>query len=109
MIKITNGVNEFLVPEGAYEHMFKQQGYTIVGDEQEVEAEVETEAEIEGFQSDEVEAETDKLDEKPVSQWSKQELKFYCDKHEISLEGVARTEDVRERVLKFQEQNLTEE
>lgn len=105
MIKITNGINEFLVPEGAYEHMFKQQGYTIVGDEQEVE----TEAEIEGFQPDEVEVKTDKLDEKPVSQWSKQELKFYCDKHEISLEGVARTEDVRERVLKFQEQNLTEE
>ena len=105
MIKITNGINEFLVPEGAYEYMFKQQGYTIVGDEQEVE----TEAEIEGFQPDEVEVDTDKLDEKPVSQWSKQELKLYCDKHEISLEGVARTEDVRERVLKFQEQNLTEE
>lgn len=107
MIKITNGVNEFLVPEGAYEHMFKQQGYTIVGDEPEIGVEVEPEAE--DFQPNEVEAEVDKLDEKPVSQWSKQELKSYCDKHEISLEGVARTEDVRERVLKFQEQNLIEE
>lgn len=99
MIKITNGVDVFDVTEGAYEGTFKQQGYTPVAERQDV---------TDGVQGVENDA-YDELDEKPVSQWTKTELKGYCDKHGISLTGATKTEDVRRRVLAFQEQRLAEE
>lgn len=99
MVDITNGVDFFTVPEGAYKSIFEKQGYKIVVSESEV---VEVDKQSEEITSDE-------LNEKPVSRWTKQELKKYCSEHHISLDGVVRTEDVRERVLEFQEQNLTEE
>ncbi len=99
MIKITNGVDVFEVTEGAYEGTFKQQGYTpVVGRQDVAEAVQDVEEDV-----------YDELDEKPVSQWTKAELKGYCDKHGISLTGATKTEDVRRRVLAFQEQRLAEE
>lgn len=99
MIKITNGVDVFEVTEGAYDGTFKQQGYTPVKlDDGTAEA-------VECAEKDAY----DELDEKPVSQWTKTELKGYCDKHGISLTGATKTEDVRRRVLAFQEQRLAEE
>lgn len=99
MVKITNGTDVFDVSEGAYDGTFKQQGYSIITNEA-VAADVIQEADADVC---------DELDEKPVSKWTKQELKQYCDKNGISLSGVTRTEDVRKKVLAFQEQNLAEE
>ena len=91
MIDITDGTREFNVTEGAFEDIFKKQGY--------VEA-----IEDETTSKSELEAQVDLLDDKPVSMWTKQELKAYCDAHNISLDDVTSTDEVRKRVLEYQEQ-----
>lgn len=91
MVDITDGTNTFGVTEGAFEDIFKKQGYVEVV-EDDVASKPEAEAQI------------DSLDDKPVSMWTKQELKAYCDAHNISLEDVTSTDEVRKRVLEHQEQ-----
>lgn len=91
MIDITNGTHEFNVTEGAFEDIFKKQGYVEV-------------AEDEASSKSKLEAQVDLLDDKPVSMWTKQELKAYCDAHDISLDDVTSTDEVRKRVLEYQEQ-----
>lgn len=91
MIDITDGTYEFNVTEGAFEDIFKKQGYIEV-------------AEYKEISKSELEAQVDSLDDKPVSMWTKQELKAYCDAHSISLDDVTSTDEVRKRVLEYQEQ-----
>lgn len=91
MIDITDGTHELNVTEGAFEDIFKKQGYIEV-------------AEDETTSKSELEAQADSLDDKPVSMWTKQELKAYCDAHSISLDDVTSTDEVRKRVLEYQEQ-----
>ena len=91
MIDITDGTNTFGVTEGAFEDIFEKQGY--------VEA-----VEDEESSKSELEVQVDLLNDKPVSMWTKQELKAYCDLHDISLEDVTSTDEVRKRVLEYQEQ-----
>lgn len=90
MVDITDGTNTFSVTEGAFKDIFEKQGYMeTVGDE--------------ATSKSELEAQIDSLDDKPVSMWTKQELKTYCDAHDISLEDVTSTDEVRKRVLEYQE------
>lgn len=91
MIDITDGTHEFDVTNGAFEDIFKKQGY--------IEA-----IEDETASKSELEAQVDSLDDKPVSMWTKQELKAYCEAHNISLDDVTSTDEVRKRVLEYQEQ-----
>ena len=91
MVDITDGTNTFGVTEGAFEDIFKKQGYAkAVKDGESSKSELETQVDL--------------LDDKPVSMWTKQELKAYCDAHSISLEDVTSTDEVRKRVLEHQEQ-----
>lgn len=93
MVDITNGTNTFNVTEGAFDDIFKKQGYVEVVEDGET-------------SKSELEAQVDSLDDKPVSIWTKQELKAYCDAHSISLDDVTSTDEVRKRVLEHQEQQL---
>lgn len=97
MVRITNNINEFEVTNGAYESIFKAQGYTkIEGDTTmdhvpEVEDPGEDEmSEDEKFLSD--------LIEKPVSQWSKAEVKKYVDLKGINTTGATTLAEVKERI-----------
>ena len=91
MIDITDGTHDFNVTDGAFEDIFKKQGYVEVAEDKE-------------SLKSELEAQVDSLNDKPVSMWTKQELKAYCDIHDISLEDVTSTDGVRKRVLEYQEQ-----
>lgn len=90
MIDITDGTHEFNVTEGAFEDIFEKQGYVEVAEDKET-------------SKSELEAQVDSLDDKPVSMWTKQELKAYCDAHSISLDDVTSTDEVRKRVIEHQE------
>lgn len=94
MIQITDGVHQFTVSEGAFDNIFKQQGYQVF----------KSATPADSIKS-EPEKQVDPLDEKPVSQWTKLELKSYCNKYGIDLEGVTSTDEVRKRVLNYQEQS----
>ena len=87
MVTITKGSNVLVVTRGAFENMYKCQGYTEVKQETgatqfapEVPVEVVTE------DSDEVK-EAKAMEEKPLSQWTKAEVRRYAELKGISLAG----------------------
>lgn len=97
MVKITNNINTFEVSNGAYESIFKAQGYTKV---------VEETAEIEGQLGMEDSAPVltedeqflSEIVEKPLSQWSKAEVKKYADLKGIDMSGVSTVAEAKELI-----------
>lgn len=108
MITITNGINDLTVTRGAYEGVYKMQGYTIKGnlannssvatDSQEAQAETEEKANNSIQMAD--------LAEKPISQWTKGEVKDFANANNISLDGTKSFNDAKELVKKFIEENV---
>ena len=94
MIKITDGREVFEVTKGAFETVFKNQGWQIVN-ENVIEPVLEQKAltEDEKFEIEVV--------EKPIASWSKEELKRFADLKGISLEGVHSTNEVREIIKNY--------
>lgn len=105
MVIITNGINEFEVSRGAYESIFRKQGYSIV---------VDTETEVVENNKDAVAAEPAKqvdkdaeaLMEKPISQWTKNEVKSFIDKKKIDVSGITSFNEVKDRVRKYIEEEM---
>lgn len=92
MVNITNGKRTLMVTKGAYESNFKPLGYAIVGSKTANAAKAPqnpSEGVVDGI-------------EKPVSQWSKDELKHYADANGIELDSVHTIGDVREKVIAHQ-------
>ncbi len=103
MIFITNGINEFEVSRGAYESIFQKQGYSIV---------VDTETEVVENNKDaaaaepakQVDKDAEALMEKPISQWTKNEVKSFIDKKKIDVSGITSFNEVKDRVRKYIEE-----
>lgn len=104
MVNITNGVNIFEVTDGAYENNFKKLGYKIVNEkgsnikdeQQEVEADnvVEEKAAEEKIKMSE-------LVEKPLSNWTKDEVKKFAKANEIDITGTKGVDEAKERINDF--------
>lgn len=87
MIRITNGISEIEVTNGAYEGIFKAQGYKPVGGEPvvaDVEEPVEEEAE-----------DAPESTEKPLDKWNADEVKAYAAEHDIDLSGTKNIKEAR--------------
>ena len=105
MIIITNGINEFEVSRGAYESIFRKQGYSIV---------VDTETEVVENNKDaaaaepakQVDKDAEALMEKPISQWTKNEVKSFIDKKKIDVSGITSFNEVKDRVRKYIEEEM---
>lgn len=105
MINITNGINEFEVSRGAYESIFRKQGYSIV---------VDTETEVVENNKDaaaaepakQVDKDAEALMEKPISQWTKNEVKSFIDKKKIDVSGITSFNEVKDRVRKYIEEEM---
>jgi hypothetical protein len=94
MINISNGVNEILVSRGAFENIYKAQGFIEVLEEsveEEVVEEGPTEEEI--FCSD--------LESKPIAEWNKGEVKRYATIKDIDLAGTKGPNEAKELIKKF--------
>nr|UWG92015.1 MAG: Thymopoietin protein [Bacteriophage sp.] len=111
MVKITNFVNTFEVTQGAYDDIFKKQGFELVEEAprkkkkatkkhvkeavEEVEEDEWEEAEeaTEKDYKSEEEKYVEKLMEKPISQWNKEEVKAYA-----SIKGldISKTQNIGE-------------
>lgn len=111
MVKITNFVNTFEVTQGAYDDIFKKQGFELVEEAprkkkkatkkhvkeavEEVEEDEWEEAEeaTEKDYKSEEEKYVEKLTEKPISQWNKEEVKAYA-----SIKGldISKTQNIGE-------------
>lgn len=116
MVEITNGFSNITVTRGAFEGIYKHQGYTLVKDYssliqdkpgKNVKAKDNNyiaEAEVSKNDNQEetgVFDNSNELLEKPIGQWTKEELRDYADANDISLEGASTTKEVRNIIKDF--------
>ena len=94
MVKITNGVNVFEVTCGAFDGIFSRQGYTIVDEKKEAnEVKVPEKTEDEKF--------VDEIVEKPISQWSKDEVKRFASIKGVDIAGTKNVNEAKEIIKSF--------
>lgn len=101
MVKITNGVNVFEVASGAYESIYRHQGYQVVGEKKEQDFGAEP-SKTNTKTADEIFVE--ELQEKPISQWNKDEVKRYAAVKGIALAGTKNVNEAKEVIKKAMEE-----
>ena len=95
MVKITNGVNVFEVTKGAFDGIYSRQGYVLVNDgmpKQEAHA-------AKGKTEDELFIEA--VSEKPISQWSKDEVKRFASVKGVDIAGTKNVNEAKEIIKGF--------
>lgn len=95
MVKVTNGVEELLVTSGVAKTL-EPLGFYRVGEERSAKAEKDAE---EFIQETAVE-EAEDLTEKPISEWTKEELQTFAKENDIDITGL-KPKEVRERIKDF--------
>lgn len=93
MVRITNGIDIFEVTSGAYENNFKKLGFIIM-DEEKVELEKEVIEET-------IEEKPEELIEKPLSEWTKAEVREYAKENDIDLTGTKNVKEAKEVISTF--------
>lgn len=102
MVTITNGRHTLKVTSGAFEGVYKSCGYSLVGVEAEVsnnveDTQVEEQVEVNPFEE---------LETKPISQWTKAEVKEYAEAKGIDLSGTKNVNDGKERIKAYMADNM---
>lgn len=90
MVKITNYVNTFEVTQGAYDDIFKKQGFELVEEDKEDKKET-----VEETKKTKEEAYIEELMEKPISQWNKEEVKTYASLKNIDISNTKNIGEAR--------------
>lgn len=101
MIKITNGKDIFEVSRGAFDEIYSRQGYTILDENKSAERDENLDVSI----KTEDEIFIDEVIEKPISQWSKNELKRFAVLKEIDITNTKNADEARELIKQFLEGN----
>nr|DAM68055.1 MAG TPA: hypothetical protein [Caudoviricetes sp.] len=91
MVKITNFVNTFEVTQGAYDDIFKKQGFELV----EETPRKKKKATVEETKRTNEEAYIEELMEKPISQWNKEEVKTYASLKNIDISNTKNIGEAR--------------
>ena len=103
MVTITNGRNTLKVTSGAFENIYKPCGYSLVG------VEAKAPDNVEDTQVDENPIEVnpfEELEAKPISQWTKAEVKEYAEAKGIDLSGTKNVNDGKERIKEYMASNM---
>lgn len=90
MVDITNLVNTYSVTKGAYEDIFKRQGFKPVEEEKEDKKET-----VEETKKTDEEAYIEELMEKPISQWNKEEVKTYASLKNVDISNTKNIGEAR--------------
>lgn len=90
MVKITNFVSTFEVTQGAYDDIFKKQGFKPVEEEKEDKKET-----VEETKKTKEEAYIEELMEKPISQWNKEEVKTYASLKNVDISNTKNIGEAR--------------
>lgn len=98
-VKITNNIDTFEVTKGAFKTVFEPQGYRLVDEVEPMPQNDSGEPNTNGQSDDE--KFVDEIVEKPVSEWTQEELKRFADINEISLDGVGKVSQVREIIANY--------
>lgn len=91
MVKITNGIGVYEVTRGAYDGIYSHQGFQIVGEEDKpfMEEDVKDSRTAE-------EIFVEEIGKKPISQWSKDEVKHYAAAKGIDLSGTKSVSEAKD-------------
>lgn len=95
MVTITNGVKTFDVPAGAV-NGFKTAGFKLVNGKSKKKAEKEPAIDEQSEQEQQ-----DDLLEKPLTKWTKDEIKEFAASNGIDISGTKNANEARELVKKF--------
>lgn len=112
MVKITDGVHTMEVSMGAYKGIFSKQGYTLVdeGNGPEVAPEVAPEAGgHEPESSDGDKAFLTELKEKPLSQWSKGEVKRFAAMFKLDITGTKNIGEAKAIIKAYMDEHSTDD
>lgn len=90
MVDITNKVDTYSVTKGAYEDIFKRQGFKPVKEEKEDKKET-----VEETKKTDEEAYIEELREKPISQWNKEEVKTYASLKNVDISNTKNIGEAR--------------
>ena len=102
MVKITNGVSVFEVTRGAFDGIYSRQGYTLVNEKpaentDEVVDNIPEKTEDEKF--------IDEIVEKPISQWTKEEIRRFASIKDIDISDTKGPTEAKELIKQFLEEN----
>lgn len=102
MVKITNGKDVFEVTEGAFEGIFTHQGFVKVLGEVEEHKDPLNDVEIPVVDAaDEFDEIEEVENEKPVSQWTKAEVKEFAKANGIDISGTKNVNEAKEIIKQF--------
>lgn len=96
MVKITNGTNVFEVTRGAFDGIYSKQGYTIMGDKPAT-----NNGNVNDNKKTDDELFLDAVIEKPISQWSKDEVKRFAALREIDISGTKNVNEAKDLIKDF--------
>lgn len=102
MVKIQNGSNLLLVTMGAFQNTYKKLGFTIVDEKKKYEEPVIKEVVA---APEAVEESLDYLLERPISSWSKEELRDFADVKKIDISGAQKVAEVKDIIKAWLEEN----
>lgn len=97
MVKITNGVNLIEVSKGAFENIYKAQGYYIPKDSKKPLKE-HTEP-IKDVKKEVV----DDITKKPLSKWTKDEVKKYANDYNIDISNTKNVNEAKDIISEYLE------
>lgn len=100
MVTIKNGDNIHVVTEGAYKEIFSRLGYEIISGKEEVSIETPIDMD-DNAMSEEDDEFILGVEEKPISQWSKTEVKKYAELKRIDITGTKNVNEAKAIIKEF--------
>lgn len=100
MVTIKNGDNIHVVTEGAYKEIFSRLGYEIISGKEEVSIETPIDMDDNTMSEEEMNFILG-VEEKPISQWSKNEVKKYAELKHIDITGTKNVNEAKEIIKEF--------
>ena len=100
MVTIKNGKNIHVVTEGAYKEIFSRLGYEIVSSKEEVSLETPIDMDENTMSEEDMEFILG-IEEKPISQWSKTDVKKYAELKHIDITGTKNVNEAKEIIKEF--------
>ena len=100
MVTIKNGNNIHVVTEGAYKEIFSKLGYEIISGKEEVSIETPIDMDDNTMSEEEMDFILG-VEEKPISQWSKTEVKKYAELKRIDITGTKNVNEAKAIIKEF--------
>lgn len=100
MVTIKNGNNIHVVTEGAYKEIFSKLGYEIISGKEEVSIETPIDVDDNAMSEEDMEFILG-VEEKPISQWSKTEVKKYAELKRIDIIGTKNVNEAKAIIKEY--------